>query len=147
MKKEIFEAIEEERDTCPEAFGGPATEAEVIEAEKCLGVKLPPDYKEFLYKYGSGGVGKVIVLGLREAEFVATPSFVEQSLEFRKQLPVEYSKMVVIGVDGAGNPVGFNPSDSTIFVFDFDFGGYHALASSFEEYLDKAINQQLDVQF
>ncbi|MGG0386290.1 hypothetical protein ABEY69_25165 [Priestia filamentosa] len=50
-------------------------------------MKLPEDFKQFLLKYDSGAVGEAIVLGLREAEFVATPSFVEKSLQFRSSLP------------------------------------------------------------
>jgi hypothetical protein len=45
---------------------------------------------------------------LKEAEFVATHSFVEKSLYFRKALPKGYENFVAFGIDGAGNPVGFN---------------------------------------
>ncbi|WP_286166441.1 hypothetical protein [Bacillus sp. E(2018)] len=34
------------------------------------------------------------------AEFVATPSFVEKSLYFRKALPKGYENFVAIGIDG-----------------------------------------------
>ncbi len=47
-------------------------------------------------------------MGLKEAEFVATPSFVEKSLYFRKALPKGYENFVAIGIDGADNPVEFN---------------------------------------
>ncbi|WP_107724449.1 hypothetical protein [Desmospora activa] len=83
----------------------------------------PPDYKEFVCRYGSGEIGNVVVLGLREAEFVPTPSFFDQTIKYRKELPIEYSNTIVIGVDGVGNPVGFIPPDTSIFVFDQNFGG------------------------
>ena len=147
MKVEILNAIDEEFVMCPEAFGGPLTIEEVNQAEDELKVKLPEDYKEFLLKYGSGAVGEAIVLGLKEAEFVATPSFVEKSLHFRKVLPKGYENFTAIGIDGAGNPIGFISPKTEIITFDFNFGGKEIIAESFEEYLEKAIREELYVQF
>ncbi|AMQ07859.1 SMI1/KNR4 family protein [Sporosarcina psychrophila] len=147
MKIELLNAIDEEFEMCPEAFGGPVNIEEVIQAEDELKVKLPEDYKIFLLRYGSGAVGEAIVLGLREAEFFATPSFVEKSLQFRNILPEGHENFIVIGLDGAGNPVGFNSSNTEIITFDFDFGGKEIIAGSFEEYLEKAIREELNIHF
>lgn len=147
MKIELLNVIDEEFEVCPEAFGGPVNIKEVIQAEDELKVKLPEDFKVFLLKYGSGAVGEAIVLGLREAEFVATPSFVEKSLQFKNILPEGYENFIVIGIDGAGNPVGFNSPDKEIITFDFDFGGKEIIARSFEEYLEKAIREELNIHF
>ena len=117
MKIELLNAIDEELEMCPEAFGGTVNIEEVMQAEVELKVKLPEDFKMFLLKYGSGAVGEAIVLGLREAEFVATPSFVEKSLQFRNILPEGYENFIVIGVDSAGNPVGFNSPNTEIITF------------------------------
>ncbi|MFJ7974876.1 SMI1/KNR4 family protein [Peribacillus sp. NPDC096379] len=147
MKIEILNAIDEEFEMCPEAFGGPLNIEEVNQAEDELKVKLPEDFKEFLLRYGSGAVGEAIVLGLREAEFVATPSFVEKSLHFRKALPKGYENFIAIGIDGAGNPVGFNSQNTEIITFDFDFSGKEIIAESFEDYLEKAIREELNIHF
>ncbi|MDT2047729.1 1,3-beta-glucan synthase regulator [Priestia aryabhattai] len=147
MKIELLNAIDEELEMCPEAFGGTVNIEEVMQAEVELKVKLPEDFKMFLLKYGSGAVGEAIVLGLREAEFVATPSFVEKSLQFRNILPEGYEKFIVIGVDSAGNPVGFNSPNTEIITFDFDFGGKEIIASSFEEYLEKALKEEINIHF
>ncbi|MGM0805579.1 MAG: SMI1/KNR4 family protein [Bacillota bacterium] len=147
MKIEILNAIDEEFEMCPEAFGGPLNIEEVKQAEKDLEVKLPEDYKEFLLRYGSGAVGEAIILGLKEAEFVATPSFVEKSLYFRKALPKGYENFTAIGIDGAGNPVGFNSPNTEIITFDFNFGGKETIAESFEEYLEKAIREEINIHF
>lgn len=150
MRPAHITAIERLREQAPEAFGRPAAAVEIDEAEELLGVKLPAAYRDFLRRFGSGGVGKAIVLGLHEAEFVATPSVVDVSNQFREelrdQLP-EYDRLVVIGVDGAGNPVGFLPGDPCIFTHDHDFGGRHDLAADFEDYLDKALSGALEVSF
>ncbi|WP_071460603.1 SMI1/KNR4 family protein [Bacillus massilinigeriensis] len=147
MKIEILNAIDEEIEMCPEAFGGPLNIEEVNQAEDELKVKLPEDFKEFLLRYGSGAVGEAIILGLKEAEFVATPSFVEKSLHFRKALPQGYENFTAIGIDGAGNPVGFNFPNTEIITFDFNFGGKEIIAESFEEYLEKAIREELNIHF
>ncbi|MCW1929664.1 SMI1/KNR4 family protein [Bhargavaea beijingensis] len=147
MKIEILNAIDEEFEICPEAFGGPLDIEEINQAEDELKVKLPEDLKEFLLRYGSGAVGEAIILGLKEAEFVATPSFVEKSLHFRKALPQGYENFTAIGIDGAGNPVGFNYPNTEIIIFDFNFGGKEIIAESFEEYLEKAIREELNIQF
>ncbi|WP_430488072.1 SMI1/KNR4 family protein [Priestia flexa] len=147
MKIELLNAIDEELEMCPEAFGGTVNIEEVMQAEVELKVKLPEDFKMFLLKYGSGAVGEAIVLGLREAEFVATPSFVEKSLQFRNILPEGYENFIVIGVDSAGNPVGFNSANTEIITFDFDFGGKEIIASSFEEYLEKALKEEINIHF
>lgn len=147
MKVDLIHAIEEEFQACPEAFGGPVSIQEVEQAEKELQMKLPESFKQFLQSYGSGGVGEVIVLGLREAEWVSMPSFVEQSLRFRTILPKGYENFVVIGIDGAGNPVGFSDSDGGIISFDFDFGGDKWVASSLEEYIEKVLKGEIGIQF
>lgn len=147
MQIELLKVIDEEFEMCPEAFGGPVNIEEVIKAEDELKVELPEDFKMFLLRYGSGAVGEAIVLGLREAEFVATPSFVEKSLQFRSILPEGYESFIVIGIDGAGNPVGFNPPNTEIITFDFDFGGKEIIARNFEEYLEKAIREELNIHF
>ncbi len=147
MNIKILEAIDEEVEMCSEAFGGPVQIEEVTQAEDKLKVKLPEDYKMFLLRYGSGAIGDVIVLGLSEAEFVTTPSFVEKSLQFRNILLEGYQNFIVIGVDGAGNPVGFNYPNTEIFAFDFDFGGKEIIANSFEEYLEKALHRNINIHF
>lgn len=147
MKIELLNAVDQEFERYPEAFGGAVDSEEVIQAEVKLKVKLPEDFKRFLLKYGSGAIGEAVVLGLREAEFVSTPSFVDKSLQFRNMLPQGYEHFVVIGVDSAGNPVGFQYPNKEIIIVDFDFGGKNVLAGSFEEYLEKAIREELKIHF
>lgn len=150
MRKEQIEKVRELRNQVPEAFGTPATEEEIRNAESKLRTKLPEEYKVFLREFGAGGVGEAIILGLSEAEYLATPSFVDMSLEFRKKFSddiPEYENIIVIGIDGSGNPIGFLPESTTIFVIDHDFGGRYDLAIDFYDYVDKALNGTLEVSF
>lgn len=59
----------------------------------------------------------------------------------------EFENIVVIGIDGSGNPVGYLPGSSTIFVYDHDFGGRYDLAIDFCDYVEKALNKSLEVSF
>lgn len=43
---------------------GPVSEADVVAAEKDLGIAFPPEYREFLLAYGSGLVGSHEIYGL-----------------------------------------------------------------------------------
>ncbi|WP_336047167.1 SMI1/KNR4 family protein [Solibacillus ferritrahens] len=147
MKVELINAIDEEFEMCPEAFGGPVNIEEVTQAEDELKVKLPEDFKMFLTRYGSGAVGEAIVLGLKEAEFVATPSFVKQTFKFRESLPKNYEKFVVIGIDGAGNPIGFNSPNTEIIRFDHDTFEAEVIAINFEKYLEKALIEEINIHF
>lgn len=147
MKIELLNAIDEEFEMCPEAFGGPVNIEDVTQAEDELKANLPNDFKIFLLRYGSGAVGEAVVLGLKEAEFVATPSFVKQTLKFRESLPKDYEKFVVIGIDGAGNPVGFNSPSMEIIRFDHDTCEEEVIAINFEEYLEKALREEINIHF
>lgn len=147
MRAKILEAINLEYEMYPEAFGGPTSVNDILQAENELNVILPEDFKQFIRTYGSGAVGEIIVLGLKEAELVSTPSFVTESLRFRNELPDGYSKFVTVGIDGAGNPIGYNYPNIEIIKFDFDFGGEIKIADNFEEYLDKAIRGSLNIHF
>ncbi|GKV56657.1 hypothetical protein NCCP2222_26040 [Sporosarcina sp. NCCP-2222] len=147
MKVTLINAIDAEYEMCPEAFGGSLKIEEVTQAEDELNIKFPEDFIEFLLRYGSGAVGEAIILGLKEVEFVATPSFIEKSKHFRGILPKGYENFITIGIDGAGNPIGFNFPNTEIITFDFNFGGKEVLAKTFEEYLEKAIHEELNIQF
>ncbi|WP_091571111.1 SMI1/KNR4 family protein [Melghirimyces thermohalophilus] len=142
MKEAIHKHIIENNP--PEAIGGPVPMSEIEAAEIELGVKLPEDHKEYLHHYGSGGVPKYEMLGLRVAEFLpdTEKSFVEMTKEFREGLPKPYDKMVVVCLDYDGDPVGFLPDEPNIFVLDHESGKRLEMADSFEHLLEKLINDE-----
>lgn len=53
----------------------------------------------------------------------------------------------MIGVDGEGNPIGFNSSSKEIILFDHNSGEEVFLAINFSEYLRKACYNELNIQF
>lgn len=147
MNEELQELLTAQFAQWPQAVAEPVPDAEIRQAEASLGVVLPDDYRDFIRRYGGAVVRSASVLGLRRCEFCddEPSTFPEQTTRFRQELPNEYSQMVVISVDGAGNPIGFLNGKPTIFVFDFNFGGRHDLAPSFSEYVRLALRGELDV--
>jgi len=115
----------------------PVPYSEIEEAERRLGVSFPDDYRDFIHRYGGAVIGGTSILGLRQPPLMPDePPFVtDESLQSRSELPAPYNKIVVISIDGFGNPIGFVPPDPSIIIFNYDFGGRSVLAPSFEEYV------------
>lgn len=147
MNEELQELLAAQFEKWPQAVAEPVPDAEILVAEASLGVMLPDDYRDFVRCYGGAVVRSVSVLGLRRCEFCddEQSTFPEQTARFRLELPDEYSEMVVISVDDAGNPIGFLNGKPPIFVFDFNFGGRYDLARSFSEYVRLALSGELDI--
>ncbi|MGF9859553.1 SMI1/KNR4 family protein [Priestia endophytica] len=94
MNNKILQMIsgyEEDKD-----FFGEASEEALIEEEIGLEVNFPPQYREYVKKYGSGGICGVDILGV-EGEADGS-SVIEQTERRRKQsLPKKY--IVIENVD------------------------------------------------
>lgn len=58
--KVIIEEYIQEKD-----FFGPASEEDICESEKTLGLKFPLSYRDFVKNYGSGGICGVEILGVQ----------------------------------------------------------------------------------
>lgn len=76
-------------------FIGEVSDANIAGAEKILEVNFPPEYKEFVKNFGSGGICGVDVLGVEGADYA---SVVESTKRYRKLgLPKKY--IVIENVD------------------------------------------------
>lgn len=137
MDSDLRHALAKEFEHWPEAVAEGVTRDEIAEAERRLGVALPDDYVEFLELFGGGIVRGRSIFGLRKPPLMPDEPalFTEQTERFWRELPMPYSHMVVVSMDDSGNPIGFMPDDRAVFAFDFDFGGRHELATTFESYL------------
>ncbi|WP_375091103.1 SMI1/KNR4 family protein [Peribacillus sp. RS7] len=77
------------------AFIGEVSDDNIARVEKILEVNFPPEYKEFVKKFGSGGICGVDVLGVEGADYA---SVVESTKRYRKLgLPKKY--VVIENVD------------------------------------------------
>ena len=96
---------------------------------------IPTEYRQFLIQFGGGAIGTVWVDGIEELS--------ESHRKFRSEFgpPRGWSmaNVFIIGWDGAGNPFGIHHSSGKILVEDHNFGGIHAMAESFEDFLAKGI--------
>jgi hypothetical protein len=69
-------------------FIGEVSDDDIIKAEKTLKVSFPTQYKEFVKKYGSGGICGIYILGVKGADY---ESVVESTERYRKLgLPNKY---------------------------------------------------------
>lgn len=113
------------------------SQAEVESAEEVIGIPFSPDYKDFLLQYGGAMVGPYPIFGLRQAKVMGDNrwSVIEMTRRFRHDSGVEeISSWIVFSEDQAGSPVGMDATGK-VWIFDHDFGGVHAEAGSFEEYV------------
>lgn len=110
--------------------------AEVNEAERSLAVTLPPDYREFIARFGGAILGSLPIYGLRRAEPMGRSegSFVEVTRRFRKQGWPGVDGWVVISTDGSGNPIGLDAAGA-VWISDHDAGSIERLADDFEEFI------------
>lgn len=110
--------------------------AEVIAAEREIGLSLPEDYKEFIRRYGGAIVGPFPIYGLRLAEPMGNGecSFLERTNHFRQQHWAGTDEWVIISMDHAGNPVGLD-SVGQVWISDHDARAIQPLAPNFEAYL------------
>ncbi|MGJ3197245.1 SMI1/KNR4 family protein [Peribacillus frigoritolerans] len=93
MNNELLELINQYMEKGD--FIGEVSEDYIARVEKILEVNFPPEYKEFVKKFGSGGICGVDVLGVEGAGYA---SVVESTKRYRKLgLPKKY--IVIENVD------------------------------------------------
>ncbi|MED4695183.1 SMI1/KNR4 family protein [Peribacillus frigoritolerans] len=93
MNNELLELINQYMEKGD--FIGEVSDDYIARTEKILEVNFPPEYKEFVKKFGSGGICGVDVLGVEGADYA---SVVESTKRYRKLgLPKKY--IVIENVD------------------------------------------------
>ncbi|MED3892777.1 SMI1/KNR4 family protein [Peribacillus frigoritolerans] len=93
MNNELLELINQYMEKGD--FIGEVSDDYIARTEKKLEVNFPPEYKEFVKKFGSGGICGVDVLGVEGADYA---SVVESTKRYRKLgLPKKY--VVIENVD------------------------------------------------
>jgi hypothetical protein len=122
----------------PVMCAGGVDRIEVDTLQNQIGFELPPDYREFLEKFGGAIVGPYSVYGLRASEAMGDDesSAMKVTERFRADGWLGTDRWLVVSMDHSGNPVGLD-RDGKIWISDHDAGGLQILASSFEDYLRK----------
>ncbi|MBN9691163.1 MAG: SMI1/KNR4 family protein [Verrucomicrobia bacterium] len=137
MRSDTLEALENRFRESPFLKGGEVPRAEIDQAAAALGASLPPDYVEFVERFGGGIVGPYPIFGLRRVDAMGrTFSVVDVTNELRKQNWPGTAGWIVVSEDHAGNPIGLAP-DGKVWIADHDFGQVTVVAENFEHYLRK----------
>lgn len=99
--KKAFEIINKNAEKG--SFSGPKTEELILMAERVLGLKFPPTYKEFLKRYGAGSIFGVEIYGITRAEFTnaSIPNGIWLTLREREDIQLP-KKMIIIYEYGDG---------------------------------------------
>ena len=95
MDKRIEKMIEEYRES-DGIFGYPASEEEIRRAEEMLGVKFPEEYREYIQRYGIGGICGTFLEGIDGNEI---PSVVKVTEDYRKYYGLEDNVVVIQDID------------------------------------------------
>jgi SMI1-KNR4 cell-wall len=135
MRNQTWQALDNLFSKSPRLKAEGVERAEVIDAEREVGVKLAEDYKEFIRRYGGAMVKAFPIYGVRRATSMGNDeTLVEVTKDFRQQHWPGVENWAVISTDHSGNPIGLD-AEGKIWISDHDARAIQLLASSFEEYL------------
>jgi hypothetical protein len=136
MNRELLAKIVADFRRHPITVAGPPDASEIEKLEHWVGFALPPEYKEFVSKFGAGIVGPFPIYGVGRAEVMSSSeaSAIDQTVFFRSQGWPGTEKWLVISTDHSGNPMGLD-AHGKVWISDHDFGGIDLLAESFEVFL------------
>lgn len=123
----------------------PASDADIENAEKRLGVKFPDDYIWFLKNFGAGGVAGIEVYGLVKGGLVCCDIF-KYTLECREEYNLPHSFVIICNQDEWFDCIDTDTGAIVMWsMFDDDIV---PCAGSFEEYMleesQEAINNDDD---
>lgn len=118
----------------------------INEAEQEIGLNFSLPYEYFLQEFGGGCVADLDVYGLSKADIMPTSLWsVVQNTNFYKntQKWPGIEDWYIISDDGRGNPIGCKP-DGSVWLSDHDCDFEQLkLADSFEEFLEKILEDRL----
>lgn len=143
MKKELILKIEENLKTPFDdelsLKGIPATDKEIIEAEKELNVKFHDDYIDFIKLFGGSYAG-IDIYAFNNNEMMSNDTVVDLTKSFRKDYENDYrskiiNKSYVFSFDDMGNPIMINENEYII-IFYHDSDEYEILTKSFSLFIE-----------
>jgi len=129
----------------PEDCIGEVEKDEIKDAEENLGISFSEGYKNFISKYSAAGINTYFIHGFRQIPLMGNNwSVVDKTYFYKnKQEWPGISDWYVISDDGRGNPIGCKP-DGSVWLSDHDAGFEQVkLADSFEEFLEKLLDDRL----
>lgn len=137
MLNELYELIKQHESRGDFTYAV-VTEDMLNKAEKRLGVRLPEEYKNFLKKFGHGGIGGIEVLGIGKNGVMI---FEKETLRYRTYgLPNE----LIIVENCAEWVYCVNSLDGKVVMWSRGSSGYSQVFDNFETYLYDRVNDMLE---
>ena len=127
----------------PFLTGESGTEDEVDALAEKLGRPLPPDYREFLLRYGGSVVGPYPIYGVRQAQAGmgrAPQSVVDLNERWRRPGWPHANEWLIVSEDGYGNPIGI-ANDGRVLSWDHDRNQTYEVAQGFEGFIRWCLEQ------
>lgn len=123
----------------PVAQGKPTLPDEITLIEKSLNKILDEDFKQFTSTFGGCVIKDAQIYGMHNSEFLGEDTIIDLNNELSQYLDNNFHYLI-IGVDGAGNPIYINEA-RFIMLYDHDTNEKIMLSNSFENYLYTLLNQ------
>lgn len=117
-----------------EMLGTPATDEQIEQAEKELGIKFSADYIDFIKHFGGAYAG-LSIHAFINGKAIGKETVIELTNALRISHP-EVSNTYVISDDGSGNPIMIN-SKGEVLIYYHDDEESEVLASSLEKYIEE----------
>lgn len=119
--------------------GKPASDEQIIQAEKQLNIQMNEEYKRFIKRYGGCFIG-IEVVAFDNASMLGKANVIEMTEGFRTlvmdEVDFDYMTYLAIGDDGSGNNFVMSYGSDNIFLFDHDSGELELIAESFTDLVD-----------
>ncbi|MBB6275013.1 SMI1/KNR4 family protein [Porphyromonas circumdentaria] len=140
MKQELMNRLVAFFGKNPTLLGEPATDEQIADAEKKLGVVMDKDYKEFIQNFGGAYAG-IAIHAFSNGTSIGNETIVDltikaRNLFFNTTLSVELNESFVIADDGAGNPIAII-SNGQVVLFDYDTEKRQVVSNSFDEFIEE----------
>jgi hypothetical protein len=133
MKESTWRALDQQFAEFPNLRAGSVEDSEIEAVSAALEKEVPPDYREFLRRFGSAFVGPYPIFGLRPVEPMGSMwSVVQVNRHFQEQKWPGVDEWLIVSMDQGGNPIGLS-LDGRVWISDH--GHVETLASTFEDFL------------
>lgn len=138
MNKKILKMVEEyEEDN---DFFGPVDESEIKRVEEVLKITLPNQYREFIMRYGSGGICGVVVEGIEGA----LGSSMMQTTERYRNLGLEKDNIVIFDASEYVMCMCIANNNSKVYTWYRGEKVLHECYGTFDEFLEDYFQEGID---
>ncbi len=149
MTQDLINKIENTMNPIPSINlrGIPANDLQIIEAQNQLNIKFHNDYVIFIKIFGGAYAG-LPIYAFENNDMMANQTVVDLTKQFREDYIDDkrseiLNESYVISFDGGGNPILID-SYGKVMIFYHDNDEYKIFASSFSEFIEKAIDKEYE---